>query len=106
FSSARASGTNPTIIGVGNAANNYAGDTIIWADGFNVFLRLNNSQVIPNGAGAGNVILTNTGNRALFDLNGFNETINGLISTGTVATDFVTNNNSAVFSTLTIRDHN
>jgi len=108
FSSAHASGTSPTVISIGNTGNNYAGDTFIWADGFNTFLRMSNSLVIPNGPGTGNLILTNnSGHNAYLDLNGFNEAVNGLISApGTGGNDFVTNNNGSIVSMLTIGGNN
>lgn len=107
FSSAHASGTSPTIISISNTGNDYAGDTIVWADGFGTLLRMGNSLVIPNGPGAGNLILTNSGHSAYLDLNGFNETVNGLISApGTAALDFVTNFNGSVTATLTVGGNN
>ena len=66
--------------------------------------------VIPHGAGFGNVILNggdangNSGNSTL-DLNGFNVTINGLSSTGTLSQDVITNGVNGT-STLTVGDNN
>ena len=62
-----------------NTANNYAGDTIISKG----TVKLGASQVIPDGAGKGKVIV-NAG--ATLNLGGFNETINNLSGTGTVTT--------------------
>jgi len=59
-------------------------------------LRLGASEVIPNGAGKGNITITGT-----LDLKGFSETINGLSGAGTV--DNVTTGTS---NTLTIGDNN
>ena len=56
--------------------NSYAGATTIGASGT---LTLGNSDQIPNGTGKGDVSLSGT-----LNLNGFNETINGLTGAGTV----------------------
>jgi fibronectin-binding autotransporter adhesin len=109
FASAEASGTSPTIIAISNPNNNYDGDTIIWGDHFQIYLRMSNSLVIPSGAGKGNVILTNSAianDNAVLDMNGFNETVNGLVSGGAASQDLVTNINSGVTATLTIGNNN
>gem|GEM_PF-3456748 len=61
-----------------NTANNWTGNFLINAE--RVFVGA--SEVIPNGAGFGDVILTANGG-SILDLNGVNETINGLSSLGT-----------------------
>jgi fibronectin-binding autotransporter adhesin len=68
-------------ITLANTNNNWTGDTTL-ADGT---LKLGASGVIPNGTGFGNLLLTNAGatfnsdiSNTVFDLNGFNQTINGL----------------------------
>jgi autotransporter-associated beta strand protein len=71
-----------------NAANDFAGDTTITAG----TLTIGASGVIPDGSGKGNVSL---GVNGRLDLNGFNETINGLSGSGKVT------NSSASSSTLT-----
>jgi|GEM_PF-5684855 len=68
-----AAGTQP--ITLSNTGNSYGGDTIVGTGR----LRLGASNVIPDGAGKGNVTVTGT-----FDLNTFSETINGLSGAGTV----------------------
>jgi fibronectin-binding autotransporter adhesin len=74
-------GTSLTKAGTGSltlsAANSYSGTTAI-ATGT---LRLGASDVIPDGAGKGNVSVADT-----LDLNTFSETINGLTGAGTVDT--------------------
>jgi autotransporter-associated beta strand protein len=60
-----------------SGANTYTGDTILSAG----TLKLGASNVIPDGPGMGNVILTGT-----LDLNTFSETLNGLTGNGTVNT--------------------
>src|SRR5262249_44561084 len=63
------------------------------------------SDVIPDGFGKGNMQFGNSGNTTSltwWDLNGFNETINGLVSVGTVPANMVVTNNSATLSTLTL----
>ena len=62
-----------------NPANDYAGDTVINKG----TLKLAASEVIPNGAGKGGVII---GAGATLDLGGFRETINRLSGTGTITT--------------------
>jgi uncharacterized delta-60 repeat protein len=69
-----------------NSANDYSGDTIIGGDqsvgghtSNNVTLQLGAANVIPNGAGKGNLIFDPAaGKTAILDLNGFSETINGI----------------------------
>ena len=80
---------NTTILS--NTANDYAGDTTVKQMGK---LKLGASNVISNGAGKGNVTINANG---CFDLNGFNEAINGLAGSGTV--DIVSAGGS---STLTV----
>jgi len=80
-----------------NPANNWAGNLTI--DGQT--LKLGASEVIPNGAGAGGVILTNQ-STSILDLNGFNETINALAATGT--SGIVQNGATGTTSRLTIGD--
>jgi autotransporter-associated beta strand protein len=61
-------------------ANDYAGNTTISkVSNTNYVLALGAADQIPNGAGKGNVI-----NAGTLNLNGFNETINGLSGTGIV----------------------
>jgi autotransporter-associated beta strand protein len=84
-----------------NAGNDYAGDTTVatlWAgsSGTTGKLKLGASEVIPHGAGKGSLVL-NAG--ATLDLNGFNETVNGLSSAA--ATALVTNS-SLNAATLTV----
>ena len=91
-----------------NPANDYGGNTILGAggSGANATLRLGASNVIPNGAGKGNVTFNaSSGGTALFDLNGFSETINGL-SSGGAGTNTVNNTTGAGAVTLTVGDNN
>jgi autotransporter-associated beta strand protein len=55
--------------------NNYSGDTTVSAG----TLQLGASEVIPHGASRGNLVLN-----GILDLNGFNETVNGLSGGGTI----------------------
>ncbi|BCU77857.1 hypothetical protein llg_25720 [Luteolibacter sp. LG18] len=99
-------GYNLTITGAGatggnitlsNTANNWTGNFTVDTE----TVKLGASEVIPNGSGAGSVIVT--GNAAsILDLNGFNETINGLAATG--ANGFIQNSAASTTSTLTIGD--
>ncbi len=83
---------NNTLI-LSNPANDYAGDTTINKG----TLRLGASDVIPDGAGAGRVVV-NSG--AVFDLGGFDETVNGLSGSGAVT------NNRATSGVNTLTIHN
>lgn len=57
----------------------YTGDTTV----SNGTLRAGAANVIPSGAGKGNLTFTpDSGQTALFDLNGSNQTVNGLSSSG------------------------
>lgn len=69
-----------------NAANDFAGGVVIGVSTVGVFtggsaawLRLGASEVIPHGAGKGDVTLVST-NKGVLDLNAQTETINGLWS--------------------------
>ncbi len=73
-----------------NPTNDYAGDTIIgtngpgFAPGGSVaWLKLGASNVIPGGAGKGNVVINQTYG-GILDLAGFTEAINGLSGSGIV----------------------
>jgi autotransporter-associated beta strand protein len=79
------------------ANNDYAGNTTISTA--TSTLRLGAANQIPNGASTGNVALTS----GTLDLNGFNETINGLTGAGIL--DNVTATGGAS-NTLTIGDNN
>jgi len=97
-------GTN----GAGNntlvsTSNDFSGGTIISAAGAATTLLLGNSEVIPNGSGKGNVTINGVSAKATLNLNGQNETINGLVSAGAATNCFVTNS-SATISTLTVGD--
>ncbi len=69
--------------------NTYAGNTVI----ANGVLKLGASEVIPDGPGLGNVVLDGANSAAgILDLNGFNETVNGLSGvTGTILGQVVNN---------------
>jgi autotransporter-associated beta strand protein len=62
-----------------NPANNWTGNLLINGER----ISLGASEVIPNGSGFGDVIFNNSAS-AILDLNGYNETINGLSSQFTV----------------------
>ena len=71
---------NSTLVTLANTgtANSYAGNTTMTASGQE--LTLGAADQIPNGAGKGNLIVTN----GTFKMGGFSETINGLSGNGTV----------------------
>jgi autotransporter-associated beta strand protein len=72
--------------------NNYLGDTVVGranastASAYAATLKLGRADQIPNGAGFGNLVLNNnTATRTgTLNLNGFNETVNGLGGNGTL----------------------
>lgn len=66
---------NTGVLVLANTNNTYAGPTVITAG----TLRLGTNDVIPNGAGNGNVT-----NHGTLDLNGFNDTISGLDGSGII----------------------
>jgi autotransporter-associated beta strand protein len=88
-----AGGLTVTLSNTGTA-NSYAGDTTIDGNG-NAVLALGAANQIANGAGKGNLVISN----ARFDMRGFSETINGLSGSGTV--DGVSGT-----PTLTVGDNN
>jgi fibronectin-binding autotransporter adhesin len=73
-----AGGLTVTLDNAGTA-NSYAGNTTISGNG-NASLTLGRANQIANGAGKGDLIVT----AGKFNMNGFNETINGLSGSGTV----------------------
>ena len=89
-----------------NTANNYTGNTIIgvngpgyYAPGTAAWLKLGASNVLPNGAGYGDVCISNAWNGRL-DLAGYSDTINGLWGDGLIT------NTAASASTLTVGGNN
>jgi autotransporter-associated beta strand protein len=89
-----------------NTANNYTGNTIIgvngpgyYALGTAAWLKLGASNVLPNGAGYGDVCISNAWNGRL-DLAGFSDTINGLWGDGLIT------NTAASASSLTVGANN
>ncbi|HEY1788044.1 MAG TPA: autotransporter-associated beta strand repeat-containing protein [Verrucomicrobiae bacterium] len=91
-----------------NQSNDWSGNTTIvgrTGTAGNTLLINGASDVIPDGFGKGNVIFGNSGNSVsvtAWDLRGFNETINGLISAGTVPSLMYITNTTGTLSTLTI----
>ncbi len=67
-----------------NTANDWGGQTtILGRSGGNSTLRLGASEVVPHGAGKGNLVFSADG-PATLDMQGFSETVNGLSSAGSV----------------------
>ncbi len=91
-----------------NQSNDWSGNTtIVGRTGTtgNTVLMNGTNDVIPDGFGKGNVVFGNSGNTVsitAWDLHGFNETINGLISIGTVPALMFITNTAANPSTLTV----
>lgn len=89
-----------------NSQNDWSGTTTMNASphGANTFLS-GNSEIIPNGFGKGNVLMNGLGADTItWNMNGFNETINGLSSSGVGASCFIVNNGPSP-SSLTIGDN-
>jgi fibronectin-binding autotransporter adhesin len=88
-----------------NSADNWTGDTILTArsNTGNNTVTCGDNNVIPNGFGYGNMTMVGfSSGRITWDLNGFNETVNGLSSAGTDTSIAIENNASATTATLTI----
>jgi len=94
-----------------NTGNDWGGDTILSTDataGTGVDIWLGASEVLPHGDGKGNVVMdrnSDSGSAMRISLNGFNETINGLISSGDRSGETVRvirNQHATNVSTLTI----
>ena len=101
-----------TVAGTGltNPANSWSGTTTLNARdaGECQHFLSGNSEIIPNGFGKGNVVMngsTSTTGTIQWNLNGFSETINGLLTSGTAANCSIINNSNAVVSTLTLGDN-
>ncbi len=118
----RITGPGGLIVGAGNAngvgtmiigaTNDYAGDTLI--NGTNstaastLQMTTGRPHTMPHGAGKGNLILNGaaaTPSVATFNLNGTDQTINGLNSTGTVARAVITSGTAGP-ATLFVGDAN
>jgi|GEM_PF-829429 len=107
------SGSGQSVVTLSGTTNDYTGDTVIVSAGANSGstqeVKLGASNVITNGVGKGNLVLNTGGGGSgsgYFSLNGFNETINGLVSAGVAPTGTgrVVRNNSTTNSTLTLGD--
>jgi len=95
------------LIRLSNTANDFSGGLNIAVVGSSAAtLQLGASEVISNGIAKGNVLINGGASAgvAALDLNGFNETINGLIS-GANYTRAVVTNSSGTQSTLTLGDY-
>ena len=88
------------------SALTYNGDTAVGdsfaasVTGSVVTLQLSSSNALPFGFNRGDLrVMGSTGaastSRGVFDLNGFNQTVNGLIGSGTVTVPTITNNGAA-----------
>jgi len=106
---------NLSVIGgiiISNTNNDYSGNFGINGllgplGGNPVLVKLGADNVLANGSGKGNVVISGSstaGNYSTLDLNGKTETINGLVSAGTVAQARITNTNMTA-STLTLGDN-
>ncbi|HXF09199.1 MAG TPA: autotransporter-associated beta strand repeat-containing protein, partial [Desulfuromonadaceae bacterium] len=99
--------TNAAFLVFSNANNDWTGGLKITA-GFidrRIVLQLGNSNVLPDGAGVGNVTLNGTGDVVTLNMNGKSDTINGLISIGTASNEVITNSTTSA-STLTVGNNN
>lgn len=94
---------NDGVLTLSSTSNSYQGNTGIESG----ILRLGASNVIPSGASAGNLVMNAGAARAgQFNLNGFNETINGLAGTSGSFTGQIYNNANGTTSTLTVGANN
>jgi fibronectin-binding autotransporter adhesin len=101
-----------TTVTLASASDNWHGNTYLV--GFNgstsTTVHLGADQVIPDGAGFGSLIMGNSDQSAsaiiTLDLNGHNETINGLTSAGTQPGNLFVEDQGAAASTITIGNNN
>ena len=86
-----------------NNINNWTGTTTV----SHGTLKGGATNVIPHGAGTGNVVVNNSSTTidSVLDLNGFDQQINGLSSSGADMTRVKVQNNSGT-ATLTVGDNN
>lgn len=100
-------GTVNGTIAISNPANDWSGTTTIQArnnTGANTFVS-GASEVIPHGVGKGNVVMLGYSTGTItWNLNGFNETINGLSTSG-VGASCTIQNTVATTSVLTIGEN-
>jgi autotransporter-associated beta strand protein len=103
------SGTGTLTVGSSTGANDYAGDTTI--NGTNATatstlqIATGRNNIMPHGAGKGNVNFNGATVVATFDLNGTSQTINGMNFTGAVARAVITSS-AAGSPILTVGDGN
>jgi hypothetical protein len=88
----RIAGSGTGIVNYATTGKSYSGDTTITAGGI---LKLNSDNMIPDGAGKGNLVLEGNGQ---LQLNNVNETINALISSSTTATITRSGSNTKTFT--------
>ncbi len=83
-----------------NGTNTYTGNTTLTQG----TLRLGNSNIIPDGAGFGNLTINPAASQtAIFDLNGKNETVNAFTATNNTAGSFsIIDNTSVAAASLTV----
>jgi autotransporter-associated beta strand protein len=91
-----------TVILQAAGGNTYSGNSTF--NGGTVQLAGGSGNLIPDGAGKGNVVFSNGAVAATLDLNGQTETINGLTAAGTGVRTI--DNSSATAVTLTIGNNN
>jgi autotransporter-associated beta strand protein len=65
-------------------------------------LQVGVAGAIPNGSGKGNVVFDTAANTAIFDINGFDTTINGLTQASASTTNKVVNNAVGTSKTMTV----
>ena len=99
---------------ISNPGNSWTGNTTIvgrtGGTAGNAIIHLGADEVIPNGIGKGNLLMGLTGDTVsteTLDLNGHNETVNGIVSpAGVTATLTFIENDIATPATLTLGDNN
>ncbi len=115
-STASTGGTNGSEFSISNPLNDYTGNTTLIArtgtsTPGSTIIHLGNDEVIPNGIGKGNLIVGFNGvttNSTFLDLNGHNETVNGVITPSgqTANITFIENLAASTTATLTLGDNN
>ena len=95
-------------LSLANTNNDWTGNTFMATRSDVNVLISSNSEVIPNGFGKGNVIMTNSAaaNGFIWNMNGFSETVNGLLTSPNFAgTCIISNGLAYPLATLTVGDN-
>ena len=85
-----------------SGSNAYSGDTTVTQG----TLQVGSASAIPSGTNKGNLVFDTPGNTAVFDINGFNTTVNGPSQPTLTSTNLIVNNGGSGLNTLTVGGNN